>query len=107
MQIGSLRLELEKREFWISGKEIHFYAKVKKENLTIGIKDSGSGIATEHIGYIFDRFYRVDKARDRGSRGSGLGLAIVKSLVEMLGGKVSVYSNGLGQGSNFQVHFLL
>ena len=91
----------------LSGDDIQLYARVEKKNLTIGIKDSGSGIAKEHIEYIFNRFYRVDKARDRNSGGSGLGLAIVKSLVEMLGGEISVHSNGLRQGSDFQIQLPL
>jgi signal transduction histidine kinase len=54
--------------------------------------DSGVGIAPEHIPHVFDRFYRVDKARSRRIGGSGLGLAIAKRLVEAYGGTISLES---------------
>lgn len=66
------------------------------------VADTGLGIAPEHLPHIFDRFYRVDKARSRASGGAGLGLAIVKSIAEQQGGKVTVTSE-LGKGSTFTV----
>jgi len=60
--------------------------------LQIAVSDSGPGIAAEDLPYIFDRFYRADKSRTRGSGGSGLGLAIVKQLVEAHGGTVKAES---------------
>lgn len=66
------------------------------------VSDTGPGIAPEHLPHIFERFYRVDKARS-GSRGhSGLGLAITKSIVEAHGGAIHV-SSELGAGSTFTV----
>lgn len=56
------------------------------------VRDSGIGIAPEHVGRLFDRFYRVDKARGRRTGGSGLGLSIAKRIVEEHGGEVSVKS---------------
>lgn len=70
----------------------------------ISVADSGPGIAGEHLPRIFERFYRVDTARDRVSGGSGLGLAIVKHVVEAHGGRVTVQSAS-GQGSLFSVFF--
>ncbi len=64
------------------------------------VTDTGIGIAPEHLPHIFDRFYRVDKARSRGSGGTGLGLAIVKGIAEQHGGKVTVTSEP-GKGSTF------
>ena len=67
------------------------------------VADTGEGIAAEHLPHLFDRFYRVDTARDRHHGGSGIGLAIVKALVEAHGGGVSATSAGPGQGSTFTV----
>jgi signal transduction histidine kinase len=66
------------------------------------VADTGIGIAPEHLPHIFDRFYRVDKARSRASGGTGLGLAIVRSIAEQHGGKVTVTS-APGKGSIFTV----
>ena len=66
------------------------------------VTDTGIGIAPDHLPYIFDRFYRVDKARSRASGGTGLGLAIVKGIAEQHGGKVTVTSKP-GKGSTFTV----
>jgi len=66
------------------------------------VTDTGIGIPPEHLPHIFDRFYRVDKARSRAGGGTGLGLAIVKGIVLQHGGKVEVTSE-LGKGSTFTV----
>jgi two-component system phosphate regulon sensor histidine kinase PhoR len=64
------------------------------------VRDFGAGIAWEHLGRLFERFYRVDKARSRESGGTGLGLAIAKHLVESQRGRIWVESE-LGHGSSF------
>jgi two-component system phosphate regulon sensor histidine kinase PhoR len=66
------------------------------------VRDFGQGIASEHITRIFERFYRVDKARSRESGGTGLGLAIARHMVEMQGGIIRAESE-LNAGSNFLV----
>jgi heavy metal sensor kinase len=66
------------------------------------VTDTGIGITPEHLPHIFDRFYRVDKARSRASEGIGLGLAIVKGIAEQHGGKVTVTSQP-DKGSTFTV----
>ncbi len=71
-----------------------------KKNVTIYVKDSGKGIAEEHLSRIFERFYRVDKERSRAVGGTGLGLAIVKHIVEAHGSKIQVTSK-IDKGSNF------
>jgi two-component system, OmpR family, sensor histidine kinase BaeS len=67
------------------------------------VADTGEGIPAEHLGHVFDRFFRVDTARDRAHGGSGIGLSIAKALVEAHGGGISVDSAGPGQGARFTV----
>ena len=68
----------------------------------IAVKDTGSGIAPEHLPHIFERFYRADSARARDSGGTGLGLAIVKEIAEAHHGTIHVASEP-GKGSVFTV----
>ncbi|MDF2564345.1 MAG: integral rane sensor signal transduction histidine kinase [Massilibacillus sp.] len=72
------------------------------KKLKLMITDTGMGIPREDQTHIFDRFYRVDKARSRESGGAGLGLAIAKGIVDVHGGEISVESN-VGSGSTFIV----
>jgi len=68
----------------------------------IEVRDEGPGIAPQHLPRIFERFYRVEKARSRSAGGTGLGLAIVKHIAQAHGGRVTVEST-LGQGSAFAI----
>ena len=68
------------------------------------VQDTGMGIPEESVDHIFERFYRVDKARSRQHGGSGLGLAIVRSMVERNGGEISLEST-VGKGTTFTVTF--
>ncbi|HEY6872334.1 MAG TPA: ATP-binding protein [Geobacteraceae bacterium] len=68
----------------------------------VSVTDTGVGISEEDLPYIFDRFYRVDKARNSASGGSGLGLSLVKSFVAAHGGKIEAVSE-VGKGSEFIV----
>ena len=68
----------------------------------LSVSDSGPGIAAEHLPRIWDRFYRVDKARSRAHGGTGLGLAIVKYIAEAHGGSVNVVSEP-GAGTTFSI----
>ncbi|ANA80128.1 sensor histidine kinase [Paenibacillus glucanolyticus] len=69
---------------------------------SIEISDTGIGIPPEHLPHIFDRFYRVDEARDRSEGSSGLGLAITQKIVQMHGGRIEVTSQP-GEGTTFTV----
>ncbi len=75
---------------------------MREGRVRISISDTGIGIPSEDLRRIFERFYRVDKARARPAGGTGLGLPIVKELVERMGGTVSVESQ-LGRGSKFTI----
>jgi signal transduction histidine kinase len=69
----------------------------------IHVKDTGLGIPSEDLPYIFERFYRADKSRNRATGGSGIGLAIVKAIIEAHKGTVDVHSE-LGKGTEFIVY---
>ena len=73
----------------------------------ISVCDSGDGIEAAQLPYLFDRFYRTDRARDRDSGGAGLGLAIVRALTELHNGNVFVSSRGTGHGTTFTVELPL
>lgn len=83
------------------GGAIRLWARPKKEWLMVDVQDSGPGIAPEDLPYVFDRFYRGDKARSAAGE-SGLGLAIARSIVEAHDGRLSVASPP-GQGATFTI----
>jgi len=82
---------------------IHLSANLDDSELTIIVADQGIGIAKKHLPRLFERFYRVDKARSRKLGGTGLGLAIVKHIAQAHGGQVTVKSTP-GKGSTFTIH---
>lgn len=75
---------------------------MKENGLMIRVKDSGSGIPEEDLPFVFERFYKADKARTRGRSGTGLGLAIAKNIVEAHHGKIQVHSK-IGEGTTFSI----
>jgi two-component system phosphate regulon sensor histidine kinase PhoR len=87
-----------------TGKRILVGARSLEDEVEFFVQDFGPGIASEHLERIFERFYRVDKARSRESGGTGLGLAIVKHIVQAHGGRIWAESE-LGAGAAF--HFTL
>ena len=72
-------------------------------SVQVRVADTGEGIPAEHLPHVFERFYRVDRARDRAHGGSGIGLAIAKALVEAHGGTITASSPGPGRGTTFTV----
>jgi heavy metal sensor kinase len=91
-------------QFTPAGGAITLSVQIVGPQVLATVQDTGGGIPKDDIPCIFDRFYRVDKARNRAHGGSGLGLALVKTLVDAHGGSVSVTST-LGLGSSFMVSF--
>jgi two-component system sensor histidine kinase BaeS len=84
------------------GGRIALRAGPDRADVVLVVEDSGPGIPAEHLPHVFDRFYRVDPARDTRSGGSGLGLSIVRAVVEQHGGRVSA-SNGTMGGARFEL----
>jgi two-component system phosphate regulon sensor histidine kinase PhoR len=89
-------------KYTIAGGEVFVRCQANGETVTIEVQDSGIGIAEKEQVRIFERFYRVDRARSREMGGTGLGLSIVKNLTQAFGGSVGVVSE-LGKGSTFRV----
>jgi signal transduction histidine kinase len=69
----------------------------------IWVTDTGEGIEPQHLGHVFDRFYRADPARNTSRGGSGIGLTISQALVEAQGGRITAHSDGPGRGASFVV----
>lgn len=85
------------------GGQVFVRCREEQQMAAVEVSDTGIGIAPEHQGRIFERFYRADAARSRELGGTGLGLSIVKHLVQAFDGAVSVTSQ-VGRGSTFVVH---
>lgn len=88
----------------LSGGSLTVKLRREEDNAILEVTDTGMGIPEDAIDHVFDRFYRVDKARSRATGGSGLGLAIVRTIVERNRGEIDVRST-LGEGSTFSVTF--
>lgn len=93
-------------KYTLPGGEVRVFLGKSEEEISFVVDDTGIGIPNEDLPYIFDRFYRVDKARSREAGGSGLGLSIVKHAVTINGGTVGA-SPGETGGTRFTVIFPL
>lgn len=91
-------------KFSKEGGFVYIELKDKKSHILVTIEDNGIGIPEEDIDYIFERFYRSEKSRNRKTGGSGVGLTIVKTIVEAHGGTIDVESKE-GQGSKFMIKY--
>jgi two-component system, OmpR family, phosphate regulon sensor histidine kinase PhoR len=84
------------------GAQVFIGTDISQNKQIIWVEDTGVGMSNEHLSRIFERFYRVDKARSRAEGGTGLGLAIVKHIVLSLNGNIEVESQ-IGKGTKFTV----
>jgi Signal transduction histidine kinase len=84
------------------GGKVWVRAKKEGNKQILEVEDTGIGIPPEHVPFIFERFYRVDKGRSREMGGTGLGLSIVKHIVFLHGGEIKVHSKP-GEGSRFSI----
>jgi heavy metal sensor kinase len=89
-------------KYTLSGGSVQVGLEARDGHAIASVSDTGIGIDASDLPYVFDRFWRADKARSREQGGAGLGLSIAKWIVEMHGGKISVQSN-LGKGSTFEL----
>ena len=85
------------------GSAVDVTLEERADEIVISVRDEGPGVSREQLPRLFERFYRVDKARSRDLGGTGLGLAIVKHIAQVHGGRVSVDSV-VGRGSTFRIH---
>lgn len=90
-------------KFTESGGTISFYGEEKETELYLAISDTGLGMSEDEIDKIFDRFYKVDEARNRTIEGSGLGLSIVKKIIDLHEGSITVHSVK-GEGTTFTIY---
>ena len=88
----------------IPGGKLYVSLLRENDNAVLRVTDTGVGIPDDAMDHIFERFYRVDKARSRATGGSGLGLAIVRAIVQRNRGRISVQTE-VGKGSTFAVSF--
>ena len=85
-----------------AGGSVDIAARVDRDRLTVTVSDTGCGIAPEHLPHVFERFYRVDRARTSSAQNVGLGLAVVKSIATRHGGHVEIDSE-VGRGTRISM----
>jgi PAS domain S-box-containing protein len=90
-------------KYTLPGGHIHLQVEQQQDNAVIRVRDNGIGFPPEKLPTIFDVFAQINPSLDRAQGGLGLGLALVRRLTEMHGGKVTAFSEGQGQGSEFTI----
>jgi signal transduction histidine kinase/CheY-like chemotaxis protein len=90
-------------KFTPAGGDVQVKVGMSRSYVVVTVTDSGVGLASEFMPFVFDRFRQADQSVTRGHGGLGLGLSIVRHLTELHGGWVEARSEGLGQGSSFSV----
>jgi CheY-like chemotaxis protein/two-component sensor histidine kinase len=90
-------------KFTPAGGDVQVKVGMSRSYVVVTVTDSGEGLASEFVPFVFDRFRQADQSVTRGHGGLGLGLSIVRHLTELHGGWVEARSEGLGQGSSFSV----
>ena len=88
----------------VPGGAVFISLQIVDDNAVIQVQDTGVGIPEDALEHVFERFYRVDKARSRTTGGSGLGLSIVRNMVERNQGSIQVEST-VGKGTTFTLTF--
>ncbi len=111
-QLGSLVMDADRIEQVLTnlidnairhtneGGQVTLYVTSQEDGIVFDISDSGSGIPEEDLPFVFERFYKADKARTRGRSGTGLGLAIARNIVKAHQGDISVHSK-INEGTTF------
>ena len=79
---------------------VSVWVRRTNQNVEVTVSDTGAGIRADDLPHIFERFYRGEKSRNRGTGGAGLGLAIARGIVQAHGGEINVESE-IGKGTQF------
>jgi signal transduction histidine kinase len=92
-------------KFTDSGGQVRIDAKTTGKFVTIEVTDTGVGIPADFLPFVFDRFSQADPSTTRAYGGIGLGMAIAKNLVELMGGHITVASEGSRRGTTVSIRF--
>jgi len=103
--IGNLLINAAK--YTPKGGHMHLDGQVDGSSIRLSLRDDGIGIAPELLPHIFEKFVQGQRHANRQHGGLGVGLSLVRTLIEMHGGRVSAHSDGLGQGSTFELQLPL